>query len=601
MDVRRIEIPTTELTGSDPFPTSTTDIRLSLENSREFPTADYRINRKSNTIDVTENLPVVAFKNYPTNITIGHSFTFTVEADPLPENPLPVGLNFFGVTTGLFASIVDSAGNTITDSVSVPTTGSVEITVTTAAAGTSGDQDSQFFGFSAGAGYRISNVLAENQPTINLLDNSSPTAARPNVALQTHSTDKVNLADTSQLTFNIIASDVPTNNVDVNVLISQTGGNFLSSSTVPPVRLDKTPSQTMTPFTVAIADDNTNSENGDSTITVTLTHGDGYTLVNSTADPNHTTSATVTDTPVQISTIGVTAKNNTVVEGSAVEFEFTAEPELAKSLDVMVTVSQLQSFLVANPDNITMVTIAANTSLTSKHLYSLMTNPPNGNVDTDGSVTLTISPDTTNNSYTVHDFNGSATVNIADFERQTSISVSAISTEVTENEMAQFEIRANKMSTALRTVNINIDDGTADFLTQTERNRSSIDIQANSQTFALDVPIASDSTFELHGKISVTIEEPDVGATFNYVIGSDSTASVVVYDDDAPTGISILAISTPVTEAADTFAEFQVISDSKNDSNARTINVQVVNDSGDDFIDPNQDAMPNHNFDSHDE
>ena len=33
-------------------------------------------------------------------------------------------------------------------------------------------------------------------------------------------------------------------------------------------------------------------------------------------------------------------------------------------------------------------------------------------------------------------------------------------------------------------------------------------------------------------------------------------------------------------------------------STARTINVQVVNDTGDDFIDPNQDATPNHNFDS---
>ena len=100
---------------------------------------------------------------------------------------------------------------------------------------------------------------------------------RPNVALQTHATETVSLASASELTFNIIASHVPTNDVDVNVLVSESSGNFLSSSTVSPVRLAKTAGQTMTPFTVAIADDDISTLSGESTITVTLTHGDGYT------------------------------------------------------------------------------------------------------------------------------------------------------------------------------------------------------------------------------------------------------------------------------------------------------------------------------------
>ena len=101
---RKITITTTE--PSNPL-ADNTNIRLSLENTREFVTADYRINQSSATINVTDKIPVVAFKNYPTNVTIGHSFTFTVEADPHPANPLSVVLDFAGVTpSGLFASLV---------------------------------------------------------------------------------------------------------------------------------------------------------------------------------------------------------------------------------------------------------------------------------------------------------------------------------------------------------------------------------------------------------------------------------------------------------------------------------------------------------------
>ena len=142
---RKITITTTE--PSNPL-ADNTNIRLSLENTREFVTADYRINQSSATIIVTDKIPVVAFKNYPTNVTIGHSFTFMVEADPHPANPLTVGLDLSGITpSGLFASFVDSEGNTVTNSVTVPTTGSIEITVTTSAAGTSVDQDGQILSF----------------------------------------------------------------------------------------------------------------------------------------------------------------------------------------------------------------------------------------------------------------------------------------------------------------------------------------------------------------------------------------------------------------------------------------------------------------------
>ena len=65
------------------------------------------------------------------------------------------------------------------------------------------------------------------------------------------------------------------------------------------------------------------------------------------------------------STIGVTAKAPAATEGGMVEFEFTANPQLASPLPIMVTVSQVRNFLMADPTTITMVNIPANTSLTN--------------------------------------------------------------------------------------------------------------------------------------------------------------------------------------------------------------------------------------------
>ena len=334
MDVQKIMITTSE--PSNPL-ADNTNIQLTLENTREFVTADYRINQSSATINVMDKIPVVAFKNYPTNVTIGHSFTFTVEADPRPANPLSVVLDFAGVTpSGLFASLQNSRGNALTNTITVPTTGSIEITVTTAAAGTNRDHTNQVIGFSnpeQTAGYSVSTVDTEKRISINLLDNSNPSAMRPRVALQPHATETVSFTNASELTFNIIASHVPTNDVEVNVLVSESGGNFLSSATVSPVRLNKTAGQTITPFTVAIADDDSSIEKGESTITVTLTHGDGYTLVNSTANPNHTTNAKVIDVVSILPVLSITNALETLA-GDNATFVVTSSMQFVGSLNV---------------------------------------------------------------------------------------------------------------------------------------------------------------------------------------------------------------------------------------------------------------------------
>ena len=534
MNERKITITTTE--HSDLL-ADNANIRLTLENSREFVTADYRINQASDTIDVTDNLPVVAFTNYPTNITIGHPFTFTVEADPLPANPLPVGLNFFGVTTGLFVSLVDSEGNTITNSVTVPTTGSIKITVTTAAAGTTGDQESQFFGFSAGTGYTISTVLAENQPTINLLDNSSPTAARPNVSLQTHSTDTVYLASASELTFNIIASDVPTNDVDVNVLVSESGGSFLSSATVPPVRLDKDAGDTMTAFTVAIADDDTDVENGDSVITVTLTHGDGYTLVNSTADPNHTTSATVTDA-VRLPELSITSfyagsTGYGVTEGYA--FEFTVTSDIALTVNLPVTIG-------ITDDEGVGASLSGSVVIEANQRTATGTITMNNSADVDAADTPVLEVAITDGTDYNLSSNSSITVSIKDNEKLPVVTIartSATPATYEEGDDVSFTVTATQPATPVTfsaEVRVAISEtvpGGGSFLASDQDAVATVTLSDSSLTGTVVVSTGpADTDEEDLGQIEVTVLD---GANYALPDGSGRLATAAIDDPVLPT------------------------------------------------------------------
>ena len=302
------------------------------------------------------------------------------------------------------------------------------------------------------------------------------------------------------------------------------------------------------------------------------------------------------DDPFLPSEIAVVAMNDGyVTEGNAVAFEFTADPELAEDLEVNISHIQVGNFLMDSPGST--ITIPANTSFTTKHMESFNTKPANGNVEADGSVTLNIEIDTYDPNvqgdkirYSVDGTNGEASVRIEDANTPSGVSIIALSSEVTEGASAQFEIKADATSSEAREVNINVDDGTADFLASADIGERSITIPANNRTFMLDVPITQDSTPEQHGVIKVSIAAPSAGASFAYSIASTyNSATVNVFDDDAPTGISIAAVPMSVTEAPNTYAEFQVIADTI-DNNNRTIEVRVENDSGDDFIDADQDA-----------
>ena len=81
---------------------------------------------------------------------------------------------------------------------------------------------------------------------------------------------------------------------------------------------------------------------------------------------------------------------------------------------------------------------------------------------------------------------------------------------------------------------------------------------------------------------------PSGGSSSTYnVAGTNSSASISVFDDDFPTGdadtsIAIRALKTTVSEAE--MAPFQIIAKTANDSAARTIKVMVANKASGNFL-----------------
>ena len=287
------------------------------------------------------------------------------------------------------------------------------------------------------------------------------------------------------------------------------------------------------------------------------------------------------------STISVTATSATVDQSNNedVQFTFSAVPELARELPITITLAETEDFLAVDPSTQTRITLPANTSATNTYIESYATKTANGDFEADSTVTLTISDVA---GYAVDSSANSASVAIHDADTPSGISVLAISESVTEGsgEAAVFLIKSDQFSTSARKINVNIDDGVANFIS--DPGNSIKTIPANSRSLLLPVTIVSDSDFEANGEITVSILDAG-GSSDTYSLAStDKTATVSVLDDDIPSstsdpnaGISIVAIEDSVSESGT--VNFQVTAKSVSSSD-RTIRV-MVDDGTADFID----------------
>ncbi len=251
------------------------------------------------TVGVADNddapTPVVSV-TAGSGITEGGDATFTVTASPAPSSNLDVSVTVsqsgdYGATTGR-------------RTVTIPTTGSVTLTVGTTDDSTDETDGSVTATVNAGSGYTVSS--SQGAATVGVADNDD--APTPVVSVTAGS----GITEGGDATFTVTASPAPSSNLDVSVTVSQSG-DYGATTGRRTVTIPTTGSVTLT---VGTTDDDADETDG--SVTATVNAGSGYTV--SSSQGAATVGVADNDDAAPEVEITVTVEAASAVEGDVLEF-----------------------------------------------------------------------------------------------------------------------------------------------------------------------------------------------------------------------------------------------------------------------------------------
>ena len=369
------------------------------------------------TVAVSDNdaapTPVVSV-TAGSGITEGGDAAFTVTASPAPASNLAVSVTVsqsgdYGATTGQ-------------RTVTIPTTGSVTLTVGTTDDTTDETDGSVTATVNAGSGYTVSS--SQGAATVAVSDNDD--APTPEVSVTAGS----GITEGGDATFTVTASPAPTANLDVSVTVSQSG-DYGATTGRRTVTIPTTGSVTLT---VGTTDDTTDETDG--SVTATVNAGSGYTVSSSQGAATVAVSDNdAAPTPV----VSVTAGSG-ITEGGDAAFTVTASPAPASNLAVSVTVSQSGDYGATTGQRTVTVPTSGSVTLT------VGTTDDDAD-ETDGSVTATVNA---GSGYTVSSSQGAATVGVADNDDaapEVEITVTVEAASAVEGDVLEFRVRLSEAST----------------------------------------------------------------------------------------------------------------------------------------------------------
>ena len=297
---------------------------------------------------------------------------------------------------------------------------------------------------------------------------------------------------------------------------------------------------------VTITDDSVDDD--DETIILTLSAGGNYYRVGSTSV--HTATITDNDDPPADPVLTITG-GSAVTEGTAASFTVNASPNVSGTVTLSYTVAQTGDFVAAGDIGTKSVSFTGGTGTITVATVGDSTDEANG------SVTVTLKA---GSGYTLSSTK-TATVNVSD-DDVPELTITAGSA-VTEGTAASFTINASPSASGSITVNYTVTQSGA-FLSSSNVGTKTVSLTGGSQTFT--IATVGDSTDEANGSVTVTLK-----AGTGYTLGSTTSATVIVNDDDVPE-LTITAGSA-VTEGTD--ASFTV-SASPSASGSITVNYAVT-------------------------
>ncbi len=315
----------------------------------------------------------------------GGDAAFTVTADPAQSSPLTVDVTV--------AQTGDYGAATGTRTVTVPTSGSVTLTVSTTNDGTDEPDGSVTATVSTGSGYTVSQTAGS--ATVAVADDDDPPPVTPEVSITAGSS----VIEGGDAVFTVSADPAPAAPLTVTVSVVESGDFGVS----PGSRTVTVPVSGSATLTVATTNDSTDEPDG--SVTATVGVGAGYTVSQSAgaasvavADDDDPAPPQPADPEVSI------AAGGGVAEGGDAVFTITADPPPSVPLTVEVTVAQAGDFGVTTGSRTVTVPVSGSLALA-------VATADDSADEADGSVTATVGADI---GYTVSATAGVATVAVAD-------------------------------------------------------------------------------------------------------------------------------------------------------------------------------------------
>ena len=403
------------------------------------------------------------------------------------------------------------------------------------------------------AKYHITTTLSDQSASVDVLDND----ALPNILIEAV---KATVTETEPAKFKLKTPTAPSTDLIVELTIAETG-KVLGQAAGKITTVLKA-EQTEHTFDIATHDDNVDEPDG--TIKVTLlTDSNAIQQYSLTSEVNKRFAVVNVQDDDALPVLSIAAVTSPIVEAAAAEFRITSPT--APATDFSIELSVQQSGQVLDPV-ITEKTVILS-SLKTEVAFSLTTQ--DDLIDEEnGLITVTLVADTRqpklyNITNVVTD--QSAQVVVEDNDNLPEVSISAVSSIITEPDSAQFQLTSPTASTSGFVVRVSLAQtgsvlGLAEGIVQ-------ISMPAGQRQKVFTVDSQNDDIDEVDGTIIATLEH-DNAPTATYTVTSvlqNQSASVVVRDDDGLPIISITHVTASVTEGSP--ARFKISSPTASSAN----------------------------------
>ena len=454
---------------------------------------------------VVPTTPVVSISG-GNAVTEGGDVEFTVSALPAPAAGLAVTLNL--TTVGSYG--VSAGSRTVT----VPTTGSVTLTLTTSDDNADEPNGSVTATLVDGASYDLG---ASKTATVNVSDNDVTVApvVVPDPVVSISGGNAV--TEGGDVEFTVSALPAPAAGLAVTLNLTTAGSYGVSAGS----RTVTVPTTGSVTLTLTTSDDSTDEPNG--SVTATLVDGASYDLGASKTATVNVSDNDVTVAPVVVPdpVVSISAGAG-VTEGGSVEFTVTASPSPSAALPVSVTISQSGDFGATTGSRTVTIPTSGSATLT-------IATSDDSTDESDGSVTATVN---SGSGYTVSSSQGAGTVAVSDNDVPPTpvVSISAGSA-VTEGGNVEFTVTASPRPTAALAVEVTITQA-GDFGASTGSRTVTI---PTSGSITLSIATSDDSADESDGSVTATLVD---GAAYD--LGANKTGTVAVSDNDDPPPSSVM-------------------------------------------------------------